>query len=211
MGRKNHQPIPRQRSNLEPDQEVLRAANAPPFNGFGIRRLVSERSSEDLIERTLMAELSGELHPSLSARNMLSVTYMPKRRIGAQIQRGIVIGNEIRKTLVNLENDYNDYTTPKLAVDIGEPLIVKNAVGFKVENELLDQEHHNLMRVLGEHGIKGVYKEHPPMHVSLATSERAISRLSKVERNKALDLVAGITSIQETVSLEPVEFYGFEH
>lgn len=206
MGRKNYLLHPRQRSRLPANQELIKALRSDTAKPFGIRRSLTFDSSRPLVETMVELQSDGEIPDTINVRNQLHVTLMPLHKLGAQLTRGIVIGYEFGRRSAATKIDLESEGAIPLPAVVGSPIHIKNRhVGLKVESELLEREHDHVLVMMGRLGLRGAFKENPPLHISLGDLQQPLTRF---ERHRVTQMLTEVMPLGDEIMLEPLEFYG---
>lgn len=208
MGRKNHsQQIPqRARNSLPADRELRMALKSNPPESFGVRRRLAYESARPLIDTFYELQESNDIPDNIIARTALHVTLLPRRKLDAQLRRGIVIGYEFGRKASALEYDLKERLPRQQEVQLGEVSFYnrRKYLGIQVESETLQQEHKAVLTRLGHLGLKGAFRDVPALHISLGDVN---GNLTRFEREHTREVLQTALPLDQNVLLDPIEFY----
>lgn len=210
MGRKNYatqapqRPRAWQRSALPANQELCRAIKGPRVKSFGIRRLLTEESTEKVLFPVQLMENDGMLPRGSEVRKKAHVTMLPRRKLDRQLRQGLVAGYEFGKSSARIRKEITPSAPPRpIPAVLGEIALFKGGnLGAYIESDELDYELGLISDLLGRIGLKGGIEE--PLHVSLITLD---GRVRKSEREAVEADLAEVFPLGEEILVQPPMFY----
>lgn len=221
--RKNYNTSAAQRTRQQSNREFRMALKADEMEPFGIRRRLTFESQRPILEAFRLLIDDGMITDRIEPRSSLHVTEMPKLQISKQLSQGIVIGYELGRKSVRARQEITDAFSSQVIVRLGEAAVFKQRnIGYRVHNEELETEYHDVRLAMGRIGVKGTMRDVEPLHVTCGNIPNGVRR-SEIFRsidamNELLDVEAvanvedrGLFYIPSEVTLDPIEFYPGEY
>lgn len=206
MTRKNHKRGLPQRHRHPVDRELLRAINAERPKPFGVRRLLDEESQLTLMDLFASMIDDRELPNVFVPRKRLHVTLMPESRVSRELYRGLVVGYEFGKKAKAIKSGLAQVHPEKIEADLGDSGIFRRRhVGYKILSPDLEREHRQTQIMMARAGIKGAFRDTPPLHVTLG--EIGVKKLSLPVREAIMESLDEFKPIMDAVVLKEVDFY----
>ncbi|MBA3758423.1 hypothetical protein H0X10_02215 [Candidatus Saccharibacteria bacterium] len=198
------------------------AAKGEAPEPFGIRRRLTHESETPILETFRRLVQDGEIPDTVIPRPSLHVTEMPKTKLGAQLNRGIVLGYEFDRKAASIRHEIKEDFPYQLEVRLGAAAIFKHRnLGYKVESEDLELEYYGVRQKMGRIGIKGAMRDVEPLHVTCGDVK---GHLTRHELFRTLDVMNSLLAdtsdtpvsfdeltVAREATLEPVDFYPREY
>jgi hypothetical protein len=183
-----------QRADLPANRELRRALSAHRPKSFGIRRLLEDQDNIGLTAVWDGLQSAKDIPDTLEPRLEKGVTLLPKRVLGAQLTRGLVIGHRLGQAHTEFERDQQLNTIREpLVVELGRTAILRRkTVYVPVISEELEIERERLFHILEKAGFKGAHKSlSKPLHITLGEASKPISLTEERHVRHSIDDTLG--------------------